>query len=101
VKFVRFLLFAFALMFIASSDWSQAAVIPIHAHNPVPFDAAFGLMAAGSPRTQIARLNHTSPLPASELAQLHEGVLELILPVNGLAGIEIPTQQFPQMEKAS
>ena len=49
--------------------------------------------AMGSPRyptqTQIAALNRASTLPAPELRALDHGELELMLPVNGLAVIEI------------
>ncbi len=51
-------------------------------------------MAMGSPRyptqSQIAALNAASTLPAPEAQKLTNGLLELTLPVNGLAVIEIP-----------
>jgi xylan 1,4-beta-xylosidase len=50
--------------------------------------------AMGSPRSptpaEVAVLNHASALPAPERRSLTKGVLELTLPVNGLAVIEIP-----------
>ena len=50
--------------------------------------------AMGSPRyptpAQVAALNRASSLPAPERSRLTNGVLELTLPVNGLAVIEIP-----------
>ncbi len=50
--------------------------------------------AMGSPRyptqAQIAEMNKASSLPAPEKERLKGGVLELTLPVNGLAVIEVP-----------
>jgi hypothetical protein len=50
----------------------------------------------GSPRyptqLQIEALNKASSLPAPERRKLDKGVLELTLPVNGLAVIEIPAK---------
>lgn len=50
--------------------------------------------AMGSPRyptqAQIAVLNKASALPAPQQGKLKDGALELTLPVNGLAVIEIP-----------
>jgi len=47
----------------------------------------------GSPRyptqAQIAALNKASALPAPDRRRLDKGVLELTLPVNGLAVIEV------------
>ncbi|HZB87604.1 MAG TPA: glycosyl hydrolase family 39 [Terracidiphilus sp.] len=52
--------------------------------------------AMGSPRyptqAQIAALNRASALAAPEHSRLANGVLQLALPVNGLAVIEIPAQ---------
>ena len=52
--------------------------------------------AMGSPRyptlAQIEVLNKASTLPAPEHGKLVDGALQLILPVNGLAVIEIPRQ---------
>jgi xylan 1,4-beta-xylosidase len=49
--------------------------------------------AMGSPRyptqAQIEALNKASTLPAAEVRRLDKGALELTLPVNGLAVIEI------------
>jgi xylan 1,4-beta-xylosidase len=51
-------------------------------------------IAMGSPRyptqQQIKALNAASTLPAPEVQNLSNGLLELTLPVNGLAVIEIP-----------
>jgi xylan 1,4-beta-xylosidase len=56
--------------------------------NPMP-----AYRAMGSPRyptqAQIATLNRASSLPAPEHRRLDKGVLELTLPVNGLAVIEV------------
>lgn len=60
--------------------------------------------AMGSPRyptqAQIAALNRASALPAPERRHLANGVLNLTLPVNGLALIEIPTQNSAAKESA-
>jgi xylan 1,4-beta-xylosidase len=52
--------------------------------------------AMGSPRypteAQIEALNHASQLPAPESRKLENGALELTLPVNGLATIEVRAQ---------
>lgn len=52
--------------------------------------------AMGSPRyptqAQIEALNNASTLPAPEKKKLDQGILELPLPVNGLAVIEISTK---------
>ncbi len=52
--------------------------------------------AMGSPRyptqAQIEALNKASTLPAPETERLKGGVLELTLPVNGLAVIEFPAR---------
>ena len=52
--------------------------------------------AMGSPRSptsaEVAVLNHASALPAPEHSRLTNGVLQLSLPVNGLAVIAIPAQ---------
>lgn len=49
--------------------------------------------AMGSPtyptREQVAKMNKASALPAPEQSELENGQLELVLPVNGLAVIEI------------
>jgi xylan 1,4-beta-xylosidase len=59
--------------------------------NPMP-----AYRAMGNPRyptqAQIEHLNKTSSLPAPELRKLEKGELELTLPVNGLAMIEIQAQ---------
>jgi xylan 1,4-beta-xylosidase len=59
--------------------------------NPMP-----AYRAMGSPRyptqAQIEALNNASTLPAPELRKLEQGVLELTLPVNGLAVIEVHAQ---------
>jgi xylan 1,4-beta-xylosidase len=59
--------------------------------NPMP-----AYRAMGSPRyptqLQIEALNKASSLPAPERRKLDKGVLELTLPVNGLAVIEIPAK---------
>lgn len=59
--------------------------------NPMP-----AYRAMGSPRyptqAQIEALNNASSLPAPELRKLEKGVLDLTLPVNGLAVIEVHTQ---------
>jgi xylan 1,4-beta-xylosidase len=56
--------------------------------NPMP-----AYRAMGSPRyptqAQIAALNKASALPAPDRRRLDKGVLELTLPVNGLAVIEV------------
>jgi xylan 1,4-beta-xylosidase len=53
--------------------------------------------AMGSPRyptqAQIEYLNNASSLPAPESRKLETGVLEITLPVNGLAVIEVPAQE--------
>ena len=50
----------------------------------------------GSPRyptqAQIEEMNKASTLPAPEKEKLKDGVLELTLPVNGLAVIELPAR---------
>jgi xylan 1,4-beta-xylosidase len=43
-------------------------------------------------RAQVAELNRASALPAPERAKLANGVLQLTLPVNGLAVIELPVR---------
>jgi xylan 1,4-beta-xylosidase len=59
--------------------------------NPMP-----AYRAMGSPRyptqEQIKSLNSASSLPAPEQRRLEHGVLEITLPVNGLAVIEVPRQ---------
>jgi xylan 1,4-beta-xylosidase len=59
--------------------------------NPMP-----AYRAMGSPKyptqKQIEALNNASSLPAPEKRKLKQGVLELELPVNGLAVIEIPAK---------
>jgi len=59
--------------------------------NPMPT-----YRAMGSPRyptqSQIEALNQASALPAPQRQKLDHGVLELTLPVNGLAVIEIPAR---------
>ncbi len=59
--------------------------------NPMP-----AYRAMGSPRyptqAQIEALNNASSLPAPELRKLEKGVLEITLPVNGLAVIEVHAQ---------
>jgi xylan 1,4-beta-xylosidase len=54
-------------------------------------------VAMGSPiyptRAQVAALNRASSLPAPEERNLNNGELEIALPVNGLAIIELPTHQ--------
>jgi xylan 1,4-beta-xylosidase len=59
--------------------------------NPMP-----AYRAMGSPRyptqEQIKSLNNASSLPAPEQRRLEHGVLEITLPVNGLAVIEVPRQ---------
>ncbi len=65
--------------------------------NPM---SAYHLM--GSPPyptpAQIAALNLASALPAPERGRLVNDILQLTLPVNGLAVIEIPAQQGVGME---
>ncbi|MGO8759695.1 MAG: GH39 family glycosyl hydrolase [Terracidiphilus sp.] len=60
--------------------------------NPMP-----AYRAMGSPRdptpAQIAALNRSSALPGPEHSNLVNGVLQLTLPVNGLAVIEIPAER--------
>ena len=52
--------------------------------------------AMGSPRyptqAQIEEINQASALPAPQTERLKDGVLELTLPVNGLAVIELPAR---------
>ena len=59
--------------------------------NPMPTYAAMG-----SPKyptqSQIAAMNKASTLPAPEERKLERGVLQLELPINGLAVIEIPAK---------
>jgi hypothetical protein len=47
---------------------------------------------------QIRKLNDASSLPVPESRMLQRGVLELVLPVNGLAVIEIQSTQRAGME---
>jgi xylan 1,4-beta-xylosidase len=50
--------------------------------------------AMGSPHypteAQVAEMNKASALPAPQTAKLNGGVLELTLPINGLAVVEVP-----------
>ncbi len=74
-------------------------------------DATYGnpmtaYRAMGSPRyptpAQVAALNRASALPEPERSRLRNGVLDLTLPVNGLAVIEIPmlqTQSVPRVDE--
>jgi xylan 1,4-beta-xylosidase len=59
--------------------------------NPLP-----AYRAMGSPRyptqAQIEALNKASAMPAPEHRKLDKGALELTLPINGLAVIEIPAK---------
>ena len=54
-------------------------------------------VALGSPtyptREQVTQMNAASALGAPEESALHDGQLELTLPVNGLTVIEIPVSQ--------
>jgi xylan 1,4-beta-xylosidase len=76
--------------------------IPAHATASIArVDAAHGnplpaYQSMNSPqyptRAQVAELNRASALPAPERAKLANGVLQLTLPVNGLAVIELPVR---------
>ncbi len=66
--------------------------------NPMP-----AYKAMGSPRyptqAQIEKLNDASTLPVPESRKLEKGALELTLPVNGLAVIEIQAKPQAGMDK--
>ncbi len=65
--------------------------------NPMPAYHAMG--SPWSPtQTQVAALNRASALPAPERSRLVNGVLQLTLPVNGLAIITIPAHRTEGME---
>jgi xylan 1,4-beta-xylosidase len=59
--------------------------------------------AMGSPRyptqAQIEKLNEASTLPSPESRKLEKSVLELSLPVNGLAVIEVQAKPHAGMEE--
>ena len=84
---------AVSLRFKGVSPTARVAIQRVdEAHgNPMP---AYKNM--GSPRyptqAQIEALNKASALPPAEHVTLTDGVLKLVLPVNGLAVIEIPAQ---------
>ena len=56
--------------------------------NPMPAYKAMGSPHSPTP-AQVASLNEASALPAAEKRRLENGILELTLPVNGLAVVEV------------
>jgi xylan 1,4-beta-xylosidase len=59
--------------------------------NPMPAYRTMGSPKSPTQR-QIETLNNASSLPSPERRKLEKGVLELTLPINGLAVIEVPAQ---------
>jgi xylan 1,4-beta-xylosidase len=81
-------------MRLAFSGIAPGAAVSIQRVDEAHGNAMTVYRAMGSPRyptqAQIEALNKGSALPVPEQRKLEKGVLELTMPVNGLAVIEVP-----------
>lgn len=81
------------LVFKGISAHATASIARVDAAHGNPLPAYQAMNSPQYPtRAQVAELNLASTLPAPERVKLAKGVLQLTLPVNGLAVIELPVR---------